>query len=108
MKTKIQQIENRIKAIKKELLETEEMRPGSLSQQQRKGRKNESYGTYWSLNYTFKNKRHTEYIRNELVDEIRIQVENYKKFKLLIDEWIELSVEYGREKLRKSREKLEE
>ena len=108
MNSKLKQIDNRIKTIKKELSKIEEMRPGSLSQQQRKGRKNQSYGIYWSLNYTFKNKRHTEYIRNEFVDEIEVQVENYKKFRLLTDEWIELSIEYGREKLKNSRQKLEE
>jgi hypothetical protein len=107
MNAKLKRIENRIKIIKKTLLDIEEMRPGSLSQQQRKSRKNESYGTYWSLNYTFKNKRHTEYIRNELVDEIEPQVEMYKKFKMLVDEWIELSIEYGREKLKNSRQDLE-
>ena len=108
MKTKLTEIEKKIKIIKKEIMNIKEMRPGSLSQQYRKSRKDESYGTYWSLNYTFHKKGHTEYIRNELVDEIETQLKNYKEFKMLTDKWIELSIEHAKEKLKNSRQKLEE
>jgi hypothetical protein len=56
MQTKIEQIENKINNVKKKLMSIEEMRPGSLTQQYRKSRKGESYGTYWSLSYTFNKK----------------------------------------------------
>ena len=108
MNTKLQQLKKQILAIKKKLMGIEEMRPGSLTQQYRKSRKDESYGTYWSLSYTFNKKGHTEYIRNELVDEVKIQIENYKEFKMLVDEWIELSIQYAQEKLKNSRQNLVE
>jgi hypothetical protein len=106
MKPNLQQIEKRIRVIKKEIVSIEEMRPGSLTQQYRKSRKDESYGSYWSLSYTFNKKGHTEYIRNELVKDVEMQTQNYKKFRILIDEWIELSIQHAQEKLKISRENL--
>jgi hypothetical protein len=108
MKTKILQIEKKINDVKKKLMSIEDMRPGSITQQYRKSRKSESYGTYWSLSYTFNKKGHTEYIRNELASEVKIQINNYKKFKKLTDEWIELSIQLAQEKLKNSRQELGE
>jgi len=81
-------IENRISEIKKELIKTEKMRPGSLSQQSRK-----SKGRYYQLSYTYENKGRTEYIRTEFADDIKTQIKNYGNFKSLINEWIMLSIE---------------
>ena len=108
MRTKTQQIEKKIEEIKKKLISIEEMRPGSLTRQYRKSRKNESYGTYWSLSYTFNKKGHTEYIRSELANEVKTQINNYKKFRILTDKWIELSIQLAQEKLKNSRQELEE
>ncbi|MFA6177955.1 MAG: DUF6788 family protein [Candidatus Paceibacterota bacterium] len=108
MKTKILQVEKKINDVKKKLMSIEDMRPGSLTQQYRQSRKSESYGTYWSLSYTSNKKGHTEYIRNEFVNEVKIQINNYKKFKILTDKWIELSIQLAQEKLKNSRQELEE
>ena len=108
MKTKLQQIENKIRIIRKNLMDIEEMRPGSLTQQYRKSRKDESYGSYWSLSYTFNKKGHTEYIRDEFAKDVKIQVENYKRFRMLIDQWIELAIQHAQEKLKNSRQNLVE
>ena len=35
-------------------------------------------------------------MRPEFVKEVRQQIRNYKKFKKLIEEWIELGIEYSR------------
>lgn len=108
MKTKILRIEKKINDIKKKLMSIEEMRPGSLTQQYRKSRKSESYGIYWSLSYTFNKKGHTEYIRDELANEVKIQINNYKKFKILTNKWIELSIQLAQEKLKNSRQEIAE
>jgi hypothetical protein len=63
---------------------------------------------HWILSYTFNKKGHTEYIRNELANEVNIQINNYKKFKILTDKWIELSIQLAQEKLKNSRQELEE
>ena len=92
-----EQIEKNIKGIKKELMEIDDMRPGSLSQQSRKTK--EKYGSYWHLSYTHRNKGHTEYIRSAVVKQIQGEVENYRYFRELIDRWIDLSIEKSKLKI---------
>ena len=89
--TRIQQIERRIDRIKEELKEIGPMRPGSLTRQY-KDRKNKT-GAYWQISYTRQMKSRTEYVRKEWVAEIRKQVATHKRFKRLIDPWIDLSIE---------------
>jgi hypothetical protein len=87
----IQQIERRIVRIKEALSRLGPMRPGSLSRQY-KDRKNKT-GAYWQISYTRQMKSRTEYVRQEWVPEIRRQIANHKRFKKLIDQWIELDIE---------------
>ncbi len=89
--TRIQQIEQRIDRIKEELKEIGPMRPGSLTRQY-KDRKNKT-GAYWQISYTRQMKSRTEYVRKEWVTQIRKQVATHKRFKRLIDQWIDLSIE---------------
>jgi len=91
---RIKQIEQRIARIKYELQEIGAMRPGSLTRQF-KDRENQM-GPYWQLSYTRQKKSHTEYVRQESVKEIRAQIATHKKFKLLVDQWVDLSIEYSR------------
>ena len=88
---KLLQIENRIKKIKSALTGIGEMRPGSLTEQY-KDPVNKT-GAYYQLSYTLNMKSRTDYIRKGYVKIIRRQVENYKKFKQLNEEWIRLSIE---------------
>src|SRR3989304_538388 len=59
---------------------------------QYKDRKNET-GGYWQISYTRQMKSRTEYVREEWVPEIRRQIANHKRFKRLIDQWIDLDIE---------------
>jgi hypothetical protein len=88
---RIQQIERRIDRIKQALMRIGPMRPGSLSRQY-KDRKNQT-GAYWQISYTRQMKSRTEYVREEWVPEIRRQIANHKRFKKLIDQWVELDIE---------------
>jgi len=88
---RIQQIERRIERIKKALGHIGPMRPGSLTRQY-KDRKNKT-GAYWQISYTRQMKSRTEYVRGEWVEEIRRQIANHKRFKRLIDQWIDLDIE---------------
>ena len=88
---RLQQIERRIARIKEALSHIGPMRPGSLTRQY-KDRKNKT-GAYWQISYTRQMKSRTEYVRKEWVPEIRRQVATHKRFKRLIDEWIDLSIE---------------
>lgn len=88
---RIRHIERRIAGIKEALAKIGPMRPGSLTRQYKdpKGRS----GPYWQISYTRAMKSHTEYVRQESVADIRRQIAAYKRFKNLIEEWIDLSIE---------------
>jgi len=88
---RIQQIERRIARIKKALSHIGPMRPGSLTRQY-KDRMIKT-GAYWQISYTRQMKSRTEYVREEWVPEIRRQIAIHKRFKRLIDQWIDLDIE---------------
>ena len=88
---RIQQIEQRIERIKEALRHIGPMRPGSLTRQY-KDRQNRT-GAYWQISYTRQMKSRTEYVREEWVEEIRRQIATHKRFKRLIDQWIDLDIE---------------
>jgi hypothetical protein len=87
---KVRKIEKEIEQIKEQLQEIGEMRPGSLTQQYRVPSK--KLGGYYQLSYMHKMKSRTDYVRPQFVDQIRTQVATYKRFKKLVDRWIELAI----------------
>jgi hypothetical protein len=89
-----QQIEQRIDRIKRALLEIGPMRPGSLTRQYKDPQ--HPTGAYWQISYTRRMKSRTEYVRREWVKEIRRQIVTHKRFKRLVDQWIDLSIEHSR------------
>jgi len=91
---RIQQIEQRIDRIKRALLEIGPMRPGSLTRQYKDPQ--HQAGAYWQISYTRRMKSRTEYVRREWVKEIRRQTVTHKRFKRLVDQWIDLSIEHSR------------
>ena len=88
---RIQQIEQRIEQIKAALSQLGPMRPGSLTRQY-KDRKNKT-GAYWQISYTRQMKSRTEYVRKEWVSQVRREIANHKRFKRLIDQWVDLDIE---------------
>lgn len=88
---RIQQIERRIERIKQALSHIGPMRPGSLTRQYKDPQ--HKAGAYWQISYTRQMKSRTEYIRKECVPEIRRQIATHKRFKRLIDQWIDLDIE---------------
>ncbi len=100
---RMRQIEKRIVRIKGMVAEIGPMRPGSLTRQYKNPKQRK--GPYWQLSYTRAMKSRSEYIRTEWVDEIRKQIAAYKKFKRLIDEWVDLSIEISKLKIQLDKEK---
>jgi len=94
---KLKQLETRIQKIKDELSEIGEMRPGSLTLQYKVPK--EKKGPYYQLSYTHKMRSRTNYVRVELVEEILQQIEVYKRFKKLIEKWIDLAIEHAQIKI---------
>lgn len=99
----LKQLESEIRKIKNELSELGPMRPGTLSLQYKVPV--EKKGPYYQLSYTHKMKSRTQYVRPEWVDEIRGQIEVYKRFKKLIEEWIELSIDYSQTRMKQAKNK---
>jgi hypothetical protein len=91
---RIRQIERRIDRIKRTLLEIGPMRPGSLTRQYKDPQHHT--GAYWQISYTRQMKSRTEYVRPEWVKDIRRQTATHKRFKRLVDQWIDLSIEHSR------------
>lgn len=89
-------MEFRIGQIKKELMEIGEMRPGSLTKQNRGPKKT---GSYYQLSYTHQMKGRTEYVREEFAGLIKQQIAAYKKFKKRIEEWVRLAIQHSKMKM---------
>jgi len=88
---------SKIKDIKEELSQIENMRPGSVTKQFYK--RGDKKWPYWQISYTQNKKSKTEYLKDEFVDEIKIEVKNYKKFKKLIEKLVEFNIQLSKEKL---------
>ncbi len=99
---RMKQLENEIRKIKTELSELGPMRPGTLSLQYKSPA--DRKGPYYQLSYTHKMKSRTQYVRPEWIDEIRGQIDVYKRFKKLIEEWIDLSIEYSQTRMKQAKE----
>ena len=67
------------------------MRPGSLTCQYKNP--NEKSGSYWQLSYTRTMRSRSDYVRADCVAEVRKEIAAYKRFKALIEEWIDLGIE---------------
>ena len=96
------QIDKRIDKIKVELAKIDDMRPGSLTEQRRKP---EDEHGYYQLSYTHAGRGRTEYIPRSLVRNVRREIANYKRFKELTMEWIDLSIEKSRLRIKAAADK---
>ena len=100
---RLQQIEKRIERIKAALQGIGPMRPGSLTRQYRDPETRT--GAYWQISYTRRMKSRTEYVRKEWVTEIRKQITTHKRFRRLIDQWGDLSIEHSQLTMRIAKSK---
>jgi len=91
---KLTQIEKRVEKIKREFQNIGQMRPGCLTCQYRNPK--EKIGPFYQLSYTHKMKSCTEYVRPEFLAQIRKQISQYKRFKELVEEWIELGIQHSK------------
>ncbi len=91
MKTRQQAVQEEIDRIKKEIVSLGHIHPGSLSMQKRaRG------GEYWHLSYSHAGKGHTEYIRKNDVSVVQGELNNHKRFRELVSEWIGLEIELSK------------
>ena len=91
---RIQQIERKVVRIKEAIVEIGPMRPGSLTRQYRDPEN--GTGAYWQISYTRGMKGRSEYIRREWVAEVRKQIGTHKRFRQLVDQWVDLNIEHSK------------
>lgn len=69
-------------------MELGEMRPGSLSAQERSWG-----GKYYQLSFSHNGKGRTQYVKDENADIVKSQISNYKRFRNLTKEWVDLALQ---------------
>lgn len=74
------------------------MRPGCLSRQYRDPKLKK--GPYFQLSYTAQMKSRTEYIHPDLVPQIEPELSEYQRYRKLTQEWVQLSIELSRLKIK--------
>src|SRR5438477_12727516 len=92
----------RILSIQHELIRLGPMRPGCLSPQYRKPK--EKSGAYYQLSYTYQMKSKTEYVTAELVPQIEQELVEYKRYRELTAELVDLTISLSRYKINQSNE----
>ena len=100
-------IERQIEHLKRQLAELGPMHPGSLSEQYnvcgkpgcrcKDPRHPHKHGPYYQLSFTWRGKSRTRFVRAERLAGMRQKIANYKRFRELTDEWVDLVVERERQ-----------
>ena len=99
----LQKLEAQIAHIKTQLQGQGPMRPGSLSRQYnvcgkpgcrcKDPKHPRRHGPYYQLNYVYRGKKTSKFIRREILAQVRSELANYKKFRRLTDRWIGLALQ---------------
>ena len=101
----LDQIDRRIAAIKRALTQLGPLRPGSISRQYNicgspgcrcKADPPEKHGPYHQLNYTWRARSHTEFVRDQDLAALSAALANYQQLRSLSAEWIDLGIERAR------------
>lgn len=95
--SRLARLQKRIHTIQQQLARLGPMRPGCLSLQYRKPK--EKSGAYYQLSYTYPMKSKSEYVPAELVPQIEQELAEYKRYRELTAEWVDLSIALSRLKM---------
>jgi hypothetical protein len=83
-------LEEAIRRIKRDLMSLGPMRPGSLSRQYRDPKTKKR--PFHQISYTHKGRGRSEYVRSEHLGRLRRETANFKRFRKLAEQWVELSL----------------
>jgi len=107
------QITRKIEHLKQQLAELGPIHPGSLSEQFNVCGKPDcrcndpkdpqKHGPYYHLSFTWRGKSRTLFVRAERLAEMREKLANYKRFRELTDEWVDLVVELEQQERERNR-----
>ena len=96
----------RIERVKRQLNELGPMRPGTVSRQFRKPR--EKQQPFYQISYTHKMKSRTDYLRKEHLQNIRKETANFRRFRKLIEQWVDLSLQLSKLRTRQNAHRVAE
>ena len=85
-----EKLQGQIDRIKRELQELGPMRPGAISRQYRLPK--EKRRPFYQISYTHRMKSRSEYLRPENLAAIRRETANFKRFRKLVDRWVDLAL----------------
>jgi len=105
-------LEKRIQSLKHQISELGDLRPGALSKQYNicgnpncrcKANPPVKHGPYYQISFTWHGKSSSTFVREEDLDDVQQQLENYRLLRQLVDEWITLSAQLSSLRLREKR-----
>jgi hypothetical protein len=102
MHKKLDSIEKKIAGVKEELMTIGEMRPGSLTYQYQ--RPKEKKGGFYQISYTYRMRSKTEYVKAEFVPDLKGQIATFKRFKTLMQKWVDLALQHSQMKITLAKE----
>jgi hypothetical protein len=91
MSTELDKKEKKVRALLAGMAQFGAMRPGTLTVQYRNPAEKKT--PFNQLSYTHKGRSRSEYVRPDNLAAVKREVETYKKFRLLVEEITELSLE---------------
>ena len=104
----IHKLEAQILHLKTQLQQQGAMRPGSLSRQYnvcgkpgcrcKDPKRPRRHGPYYQLNYAYRGKKTSQFIRREILAQVRTELANYKQFRRLTERWIGLALQVAQAK----------
>jgi len=104
----VEKWEAQIDEIKAQLQKQGAMRPGSLSRQYnvcgkpgcrcKDPKHPRRHGPYYQLNYVFRGKKTSQFIRREILRQVQTELANYKQFRRLTEQWIGLALKVAQAK----------
>ena len=105
-------LEKRIQSLKHQISELGDLRPGALSKQYNicgnpncrcKANPPVKHGPYYQISFTWHGKSSNTFVREEDLDDVQQQLENYRLLRQLVDEWITLSAQLSSLRIREKR-----
>jgi hypothetical protein len=106
-------LRQRIEKIKQQIAALGDLRPGALSQQynvcgsagcQCKATPPVKHGPYYQISIKRHGKSTTQFVREQDLAEVQIQLDNYRRLRELVDEWITVSSEISRLRIHELRQ----
>lgn len=102
MSTTLEQLEAQIVQVRQNLQNLGPMRPGSIKRQFRdpKNRKQ----PFYQISYTHRMKGRSEYVRAENLQALRKETATFKRFRKLVDRWVDLALKASQLRVRHANE----